>query len=264
MKSRWEDIKGIANNIVSNALWELIRNFLIPGIAAGLLAHSQLPAIIVAIVSLLALIGLVLLIYKYKHIDFRYMFLQKTIYFEYRESHSIYKIDHKVKALTNNIDRFYGRYIWDRDKVEMRCVSPDNCNIVPRPLMDAYQKYDVYFGSRKYNMGDIFQVTLESKMIGELRFPLFATTVITPTNLLCIHIKLPLRLLKSPRIRLVVSPTPSEIGVSETADAKLDENGEYIWKIRKPKLAYEYAIEWDFVDEKQAQLDAHNKSASVD
>lgn len=252
----WDTVKGVANNIVSNALWELIRSLLVPAITAGLLVYSQIPFIISIIISLLSLISLVALIYKYRHIDFRYMFIEKTIYFEYRETYSIYKTDHKVRALTNNVDRFYGRYTWDYDKVEMQCITPSNSRIIPQAINDAYQKYDVYFGGRKYNIGDIFQVELESKMIGELQFPLFATTIIKPTNLLYIYIKLPLHLLKSSKIRLVTSPTPAEVGISKTEDAELDEYGEYVWKISKPKLTYEYAIEWDFIDEKQAQFDA--------
>lgn len=248
----WNAVKGVANNIVSNALWELIRALLVPVVTTGLLAYSQVPLIIAVVISLLSLVSLVVLIFKYRHVDFRYMFLEKTIYFEYKETYSIYKTDHRVRALTNNVDRFYGRYTWDYDKVEMQCKAPSNSSIVPHPVNDAYQKYDVYFGGRKYNIGDIFQVELESKMNGELQFPLFATTVIKPTNLLYIYIKLPLHLLKSNKIRLVTSPTPAEVGISKTKDAELDKYGEYVWKIPNPKLTYEYAIEWDFIDEKQA------------
>ena len=246
------EIKSIANNIVSNALWELIRSLLVPSVIAALLAYANVPLIISGIISLLSLIGLVSLIIRYRHVDFKYMFLEKTIYFEYRESYSIYRTEHKVKALANNVDRFYGRYTWDYDKVEMQCKAPENSVITPHPINDAYQKYDVYFGGRKYNIGDVYRVELESKMNGELLFPLFATTVIKPTNILYIYIKLPLHLLKSNKIRLVTSPTPSEVGISKTEDATLDEFGEYIWKIPSPKLTYEYAIEWDFIDEKQA------------
>ena len=250
--STYETLKGVANNIISNALWELIRAILVPTVTASLLAYSQVPIIIAVIISLMSLASLAALILKYRHIDFRYMFLEKTIYFEYKESYSIYNTDHKVRALTNNVDRFYGRYTWDYNKVKMQCKAPSNSSIVPHPVNDAYQKYDVYFGGRRYNVGDVFKVELESKMDGEIQFPLFATTVIKPTNLLYIYIKLPLHLLKSNKIRLVTSPSPAEVGISKTEDAELDEHGEYIWKIKKPKLTYEYAIEWDFIEEKQA------------
>ena len=109
----WNAVKGVANNIVSNALWELIRALLVPVVTTGLLAYSQVPLIIAVVISLLSLISLVVLIFKYRHVDFRYMFLEKTIYFEYKETYSIYKTDHRVRALTNNVDRFYGRYTED-------------------------------------------------------------------------------------------------------------------------------------------------------
>lgn len=245
------DARSIVNNIVSNALWEMIYSLLVPFVTTTLLVRTNIPMVVSGIILLLSLIGLVSLIIRYRHIDFKYMFLKKTIYFEYRESYSIYRTEHMVKALTNNVDRFYGRYTWDYDKVEMRCTAPANSTITPLPIDDTYQKYDVYFGGRKYNIGDKYHVNLESKMNGELLFPLFATTIIKPTNHLKIHIKLPLHLLKSNKIRLVTSPTPSEVGVSKTEDATLDKFGEYIWSITSPKLTYEYAIEWDFIDEKQ-------------
>jgi|GEM_PF-6944917 hypothetical protein len=250
--SLWESAKGVMNNIISNALWELIRALFIPIISTSLLLYSSTPFVIAISISVLSSISLVVLIFKYRNVDFRYMFLEKKIYFEYKESYSIYNTSHKVRALTNNVDRFYGRYTWDYNKVDMTCIAPSNSTIIPHPINDAYQKYDVYFGGRKYNIGDPFEVKLESTMHGELQFPLFATTVIKPTNLLLIHIKLPLQLLKSNTIRLVTSPTPAEVGISRTEDVKLDNNGEYVWKISHPNLTYEYAIEWDFIDEKQA------------
>lgn len=247
-------IKGIANNIISNALWELIRNLLIPAITAILLAYSEVRLAVFIIVVLLSLLGLVSLIIKYRHVDFDYIFLRKEIFFDYRENYSIYNTKHTIKAMVNNIDRLCGRYTWDHDKVEMKCKNPANSVITPWPLNDTYQKYDVYFGGRKYNIGDVFCVDLESKMNGEIQFPLFATTVVRPTNVLSIHIKLPLHLLESNKIRLVTSPTPPEDGITKTIDAMLDVNGEYVWEISKPQLTYEYSIQWDFIDEKKAQF----------
>lgn len=252
LSNLWESVKGIVNNIISNALWELIRALFIPIVTTGLLAYYSVPLAIAIFIFASSTISLVILIYKYHHIDFPYMYLEKDIYFEYNETYSVYNIYHKARALTNNVDRFYGRYTWDYNKVAMTCIAPSNSTIIPRPINDVYQKYDVYFGGRSYNIGDVFKVELASKMYGELQFPLFATTVIKPTNLLQIHIKLPLKLLKSKSIRLVTSPTPAEVGISRTTDAELNDNGEYIWKIRNPNLTYEYAIEWDFVDAKQA------------
>lgn len=248
------EVKSIVNNIISNALWELIRNLMIPVIVAIFLAYPEVRLIIFVIVLVLSLIGFISLILKYKHTDYDYIFLRKEIFFEYRETYSIYNISHRIKAMVNNLDRFCGRYTWDYNKVEMQCKVPANSVITPRPLNDAYQKYDIYFGGRKYNIGDIYSVDLESKMNGEIQFPFFATTVIRPTHVLSIHIKLPLRLLASNNIRLVISPTPSEVGITKTIDVTLDENGEYVWEISNPRLSYEYAIEWDFNEEKKAQF----------
>lgn len=250
-------IKSIANNIVSNALWELIRSICIPVITIGLLAYANTPFVIVLALFILSLSGLVALVIKYRHVDFKYMFLEKTVYFEYGEAFSRYSTSHIVKALCNNVDRFYGRYTWDVCKVDMCCKSPQNSVIVPHPINDAYQKYDIYFGGRKFHTGDKFKVEIESTMHGDVQFPLFATTIIKPTNLLNIYIKLPLELLETNAIRLVTTPTPAEVGLPKTEDATLDENGEYIWPIKEPKLTYEYAIEWDFKPSKQKQFAAY-------
>ena len=41
--SLWESAKGVMNNIISNALWELIRALFIPIISTSLLLYSSTP-----------------------------------------------------------------------------------------------------------------------------------------------------------------------------------------------------------------------------
>lgn len=252
MKKVAEYIWNIINNIVSCALWELIRNILIPAIFIGTLNYYNSSLILVIVVSIIGIINLSLFIERYKKVEFKYIFLKREIYFEYCEDFSIYTISCKAKAMCNGVDRYYSRYTWDPEKVDMTCVEPSNSYIVPHRKNDIYHKYDMVFGGRKYNTGEKYDIKIESIMKGELQFPLFATTIIKPIKLLVIHIKLPTHLLSSKKIRCVISPSPSEIGIQQTLDKMLDNNGEYIWKIKNPKLSYEYCIEWDFTPSKAA------------
>ena len=75
--SLWESAKGVMNNIISNALWELIRALFIPIISTSLLLYSSTPFVIAISISVLSSISLVVLIFKYRNVDFRYMFLEK-------------------------------------------------------------------------------------------------------------------------------------------------------------------------------------------
>lgn len=253
MKKFKENTISVINNIISSAMWELIRNILIPALCIGTINYN-IPIYIVIVVFIFGVLNLLFFISKYTKIDFPYIYLKKEIYFEYCESFSKYNLDHKVKAMCNGVDRFYGRYTWDPKKVKMNCIEPHNSYISPHKKNDVYHKYDIIFGGRKYNIGNVYNVKTESIMNGEIQFPLFATTIITPTKLLVIHIKLPTYLLNSKEIRCVVNPSPSEVGIQKTSSEYLDENGEFIWKIKNPKLSYEYSIEWDFNEAKSIQF----------
>ena len=181
---------------------------------------------------------------------FKYKYLKKEVYFEYSISHEhIYNNYHSVCALEDNVNSFHGRYTWDASKVKMTCKKPQNTQIITHPKKDMYQNYSIIFNERKYNTGDEYRVEIESKMSGNLKFPLFASTVIVPTDILIIKIKLPTSYLKNNCLRLIKASNPSEKEPSITKDAKLNQKGEYTWKIPNPQLWHEYSIEWNFKED---------------
>lgn len=183
---------------------------------------------------------------RYKS-EFKYKYLKKEVYFEYSTAHEhIYNTSHKICALQDNVNTFHGRYTWDASKVKMLCKEPPNSQIVVHPKKDAYHTYSIFFNDRKYNTGDLYNVNIDSIMKGTLKFPLFASTIIVPTDLLIIKIKLPLDFLADNNLRLITRSNPPEMEPPYTENAKLNKNGEYRWKIKNPELWHEYSIEWNF------------------
>lgn len=205
-------------------------------------------------IFLLFMIMLIIICYFLNYLkSFEYYVMKKDVYFEYLDCR--YKYNYQVNAvsLINKLRTFYGRHTFNPDKGKIECILPRNSTIRYLKRDDTQYKYNIEF-CQDYNFGQKFTVKIETDINEELQFPLFSSTIIKPTKYQEITIKIPLRLLKNKYIRKKIIPFPSEVGVTTCEEDVLDADGSYTWKIPNPKLKYEYCIEWNFIDEKLAEI----------
>ena len=247
----------VKESFILNTLWSMFR-FVFTSIIAVII-HQQTGELIYSLVFIVIIAIIIIAIRVHiRKMDFKYIFLRKNIYFEYHDKKYTYKYDINVRSLINNLEIFNGRITSSLNNSRIKCIKPINSKIEYLVKDDIYNKYMIIF-NRKYNAGDVFDIEVESLMNEELKFPAFSTIIVKPTHYLEIKVKLPISLLESDIIRCKIIPNPSEVGLTQTKEVRLCSNGTYVWSIIKPKLKYEYSIEWDFIESKSNELAVINK-----
>lgn len=245
----------LRETLLFNLIWEVLNIWLLIPLSAlilsGFTGNFTLPCVLVV------LIALIIICYKlyirWKEIGFEHIILHKYVYLEYLDGKYLYNYDIIGKSLINNLTRYYSRMTCSQSKTTINCLKPTNAYIQYLNKDDEYVKYDVML-NRTYNIGDVFKVEVNTEVDEELKFSNLGSTVIRPTKTLELEVKLPKHLLKTDVIRRMILPSPAEVGKVITTEKRLNEDGSYKWTINNPKIRYEYRIEWDFDDLKNAVL----------
>lgn len=175
-----------------------------------------------------------------------YTILRRDVEFIYDGEKSSYKAKVTLK-FNRKTNQYYGLFYWSGSGEAKVSVVESNYRLQIIKQRTRYIEYVVNFG-RAYERGTTATVTIRGEMNDpEHTFsPYFSTTIKDPTKELNIRLKIdPQKYKVIDMEKETISPQQYQ---HETAEQiELDADGEYIWNIVKPKLSYQYSINWSFL-----------------
>lgn len=179
-------------------------------------------------------------------IQSNYEILEKNVSFKYDGATCYYNAE--IKLLFNVTAReYYGKFYWSGSgDGRIKTVNPNHkLNILKKRT--RYIEYVVVF-DKAYRKGKKLTFKLAGVMADpERKFsPYFATTICDPTRKLVMTLDIDPD--KYPISDLEKECIPPASGKHEDAQSvRLDEAGMYVWEILKPKLSYQYSLNWTFL-----------------
>lgn len=240
--------KQIIENILSNALWEVIRTVLYVFVSTLFILNIK-DVYVMILIIILSIISIVILAKKNDYVNFKYSYRSKKITFEYNEDYTVFTSEIDGTSNSDKLMEAYWRYLWHKDKKIEIDLSPKEMKIIEVKTTD-YKRYAIRL-DKEYNNGDKFSYTIKAKLHGDVLFPEYATTIVAPTTILYLSVKIPLKYVNSKDIYCITSPSPPEVGIIKSEKKTLNDFGEYTWRIKRPRLSYEYSISWDKKDSKK-------------
>ncbi len=259
------NFKELIKSMVENLAYDIVKSILLIVFSSGLtfpVAYKSLSELekapdakwlIILSISITAIAAFVVLVlYQYfsvkyfamRKVESNYHILKKIVTFEYNGKKSNYKSEITLKLNTHSRE-YYGKYYWSGSGKGNISVQENGYSLEILKQRSRYIEYVVIF-DKAYKKNS----TLTFTIIGDMEdpdgnlSPYFATTVDVPTKELEIVLNIPLTY-KAQNFEKEIIP-PHMHNHEESENFNLDANGIYVWKINRPKLSYQYSLNWEF------------------
>lgn len=263
-------MKKILESVVSKGIYDFIKYllfFVIAGIT-GLISsfftlHEKylMPyVVVITIIVVLTLCLLGLLIYKqgsliynvYKKTDFKYIFLEKEISYDYTDLKRILYVKRmKLKVKCDNLDRFYDKYNWTGDNNVRIMSSNKSHEVILTTRKDSFQQFEVHFG-RSYKKGDIIDLKLIFIMEDNERKAdsIVSTTIVEPIKYLRLRVKVSEDNREDLATESIFPIIDSRLALDEK-EKEFDEDGVIEWEIKNPPMLLVYSLRWSLPKSKK-------------
>lgn len=259
------DIREIGKGIVGNSIYDFIKwavatvlatvsSAVVGNITIDFINNSYINKYRYGVISILVL-GIIYLLLNIRWkkvktkpnlpaVDSDYTLVHRKAKFIYGEPDCQYELSVKGRSNKKGLKRYYGKYTWSGSGgADIKCRSRHyKMHYLTRK--DAYIEYEIEL-PKACKKNRCFELELVGTMNdADKKFvPYFSTLISEPTEYLELTVCIPEKYGIEEVILEEIATVRNNNDSSEIV--KLDEHGEYCWKIKSPKLFYKYSIRWE-------------------